>query len=169
MRKTVVTLFFVAFALAGLAQAQSDCDQMYIEAMQANSPAERAKLLKEFLAGCSGKGSQYENFANAFLCTLPYQKTDQETLAYGEKAIALGGLDDAITSQVVMTLASVSNKLNHNDKTKTYAEQLIKIGQAGKAREPDSPDPIRFEADVANAPVAAPAAAPVSTPEAALA
>lgn len=137
MRKTVVTIIAVAFALAGLAQAQTDCDQLYIKAMQANAPAERAKLLKEFLASCSGKGSQYENFANAFLCTGAFQKTDQETIAYGEKALAIGGLDDAIKSQVVMMLASVSNKLNHNDKTKLYAEQLIQIGTAGKAKEPE--------------------------------
>lgn len=138
MRKMILTIIVAAFALSGLAQAQTDCDQMYVKAMQANSPAERAKFLKEFLASCSGKGNQYENFANAFLCTLPFQKTDQETLAYGEKALAIGGLDEAIKSQVVMTLASVSNKLNHNDKTKTYSEQLIQIGTAGKAKEPEA-------------------------------
>jgi hypothetical protein len=137
MRKTILMMIAIAFALSGLVQAQTDCDQLYIKAMQANAPAERAKLLKEFLASCSGKGSQYENFANAFLCTGVFQKTDQETLAYGEKALAIGGLDDAIKSQVVVVLASVSNKLNHNDKTKTYAEQLIQIGTAGKAKEPE--------------------------------
>jgi hypothetical protein len=137
MRKMILTILAVAFALAGLSQAQADCDQLYIKAMQANAPAERAKLLKEFLASCSGKGSQYENFANAFLCTGAYQKTDQEIIAYGEKALALGGLDEAIKSQVILNLAVVSNKLNNAEKTKLYAEQLIQVGTAGKAKEPE--------------------------------
>jgi tetratricopeptide (TPR) repeat protein len=137
MRKTILTILAITVVLAGMSPAQSDCDQLYIKAMQANAPAERAKLLKEYLASCSGKGSQYENFANAFLCTGAFPKTDQETIAYGEKALALGGLDDAIKSQIVMTLASVCNKINANDKTKTYAQQLIKIGQDGKAKEPE--------------------------------
>lgn len=140
MKRTALTMIAIAFALTaltGLIQAQSECDTLYIKAVQANAPAERAKLLKEFLASCSGKGSQYENFANAFLCTGAFPKTDQETIAYGEKALALGGLDEAIKSQVVVVMASVSNKLNHNDKTKIYAEQLIQIGTAGKAKEPE--------------------------------
>lgn len=137
MKKTLFAILAIAFALSGLVQAQSECDTLYIKAMQANVPAERAKLLKDFLATCSGKGSQYEGFANAFLCTGAFPKTDQETISYGEKALALGGLDDAIKSQVVVVLASVSNKLNNNEKTKTYAEQLIQIGTAGKAKEPE--------------------------------
>jgi len=137
MKRTVLTIIAVALALSGVARAQSECDQLYIKAMQANAPAERAKLLKEFLASCSGKGNQYENFANAFLCTGTFPKTDQETIAYGEKALSLGGLDETIKSQIVMTLAIVSNKLNSNDKTKSYSEQLIQIGTAAKAKEPE--------------------------------
>jgi hypothetical protein len=141
MRRTILTMIAIALGLAatsGLLRAQNDCDQMYIKAMQATSPAERAKLLKEYLASCAGKGSQYENFANAFLCTLPFPKSDQETISYGEKALALGGLDDAVKSQVIYTLAVVSNKVNDSAKTKAYAQQLIQVSTAGKAKEPEN-------------------------------
>ena len=137
MRKTVLTIIAIAFALSGLAQAQSECDTLYIKAMQANAPAERAKLLKDFLASCSGKGSQYEGFANAFLCTGQFPKTDQEALSYGEKALALGGLDETIKSEVIMTLAAVFNKTGNVEKTKTYAQQLIQVGTEGKAKQPE--------------------------------
>ncbi len=137
MRKTFLTIFAIAFALSGLVQAQSECDTLYIKAMQANAPAERAKLLKDFLASCSGKGSQYEGFANAFLCTGQFPKTDQEALSYGEKALALGGLDEAVKSEVIMTLAAVFNKTGNIEKTKTYAQQLIQVGTEGKAKQPE--------------------------------
>jgi len=137
MRKTVLTIIAIAFALSGLAQAQSECDTLYIKAMQANAPAERAKLLKDFLASCSGKGSQYEGFANAFLCTGQFPKTDQEVVSYGEKALALGGLDETVKSEVIYALAVTYNKLGNIEKTKTYAQQLIAAATAGKAKQPE--------------------------------
>ncbi len=140
MKKTFLTILAVAFALSalsGLAVAQNECDALYIKAMQANVPAERAKLLKEYLASCAGKGNQYENFANAFLCTGQFPKTDQDVITYGEKALALGGLDETMKSEVVMALAITYNKLNNTDKTKTYAQQLVDTATAGKAKQPE--------------------------------
>lgn len=139
MKKIVLTALALFLVAGGIAMAQNECDGLYIKAMQANTPAERAQLLKEFLAKCSGKGSQYENFANAFLCTTVYQKTDQETIAYGEKALALGELDDQVKSQVLTALAVVYNKQGQNpEKTKAYANQLIQTATSMKAKEPEN-------------------------------
>ncbi len=65
MKKSLLTIVAIALALSGLAgtaTAQNECDTLYIKAMQANVPAERAKLLKDFLATCAGKGNQLRRF-----------------------------------------------------------------------------------------------------------
>jgi tetratricopeptide (TPR) repeat protein len=135
MKKAVLGTIALILAFGGLALAQNECDQLYIKAMTANSPAERATLLKDFLAKCGGKGNQYENFANAYLCTLLYPgKTERDILNYGEKALQLGGLDDLTKCQVLTNLAAVYAK-NNPDKAKTYATQIIDIARAAKAKE----------------------------------
>ena len=97
MKKVILNAIAVAVVLGGVAYSQNESDQAYIKAMTANSPAERVTLLKDFLAKFGGKGVQYENFANANLCIIPWQgKTEQETVTYGDKALALGGLDNVM-------------------------------------------------------------------------
>jgi len=138
MKKAVLGTIALILAFGGLARAQNECDQLYIKAMTANSPAERATLLKDFLAKCGGKGNQYENFANANLCLIPHQgKTGQETINYGEKALQLGGLDDLTKCQVLTTLAAVYLKQNP-DKAKAYANQVIEAARAAKAKETEA-------------------------------
>ncbi|MCX6576048.1 MAG: tetratricopeptide repeat protein [Candidatus Aminicenantes bacterium] len=138
MKKAVLGTIALILAFGGLALAQNECDQLYIKAMTANSPAERATLLKDFLAKCGGKGNQYENFANANLCLIPHQgKTGQETINYGEKALQLGGLDDLTKCQVLTTLAAVYLKQNP-DKAKAYANQVIEAARAAKAKETEA-------------------------------
>jgi len=138
MKKTLWIAALIILASSGIALAQSECDQAYIKAMTANTPAERVTLLKEFLATCGGKGSQYENFANANLCVLGWQgKTEQETITYGEKALALGGIDDVMKCQVLTQLCAVYSKQGHVDKLKTNAGQLIQTATAAKAKEPE--------------------------------
>jgi tetratricopeptide (TPR) repeat protein len=138
MKKAVLGTITLILAFGGLALAQNECDQLYIKAMTANSPAERVTLLKDFLAKCGGKGNQNENFANANLCLIPHQgKTGQETINYGEKALQLGGLDDFTKCQVLTTLAAIYVKQNP-DKAKTYANQVIEAARAAKAKETEA-------------------------------
>ena len=138
MKKVVLGIIALSLAFGSLALAQDECDQLYIKAMTANSPAERATLLKDFLAKCGGKGNQYENFANANLCLIPRQgKTEQETINYGEKALQLGGLDDLTKCQVLTTLAFIYVKQNP-DKAKTYANQVIETARTAKAKETEA-------------------------------
>jgi len=135
MKKVFLGTIALILLFGGLALAQSECDQLYVKAMTANSAPERATLLKDFLAKCGGKGNQYENFANAYLCTL--SKTEQDIVNYGEKAIQLGGLDDLTKSQVLTYLANVYAK-NNPEKAKNYANQIIDIARAAKAKESEA-------------------------------
>jgi hypothetical protein len=139
MKKVVLTTLALFIFMGGIVEAQSECDQAYIKAMQANNPTERAKFLKEFLGKCGGKGSQYENFANAYLCTLIYPgKTEQEITSAGEKALSLGGIDDNLKCQVLISLSAVYTKGAQTlDKSKAYANQVIQTATAAKAKEAD--------------------------------
>ncbi|MBM3294903.1 MAG: hypothetical protein FJY82_10305 [Candidatus Aminicenantes bacterium] len=137
-RMIIASLLMTAFA-AGAALAQNPADEAYIKAMQANSPAERAKLLKAFITQYGGQGNQYENFAYANLCTTPWPgKTDAETVQYGEKALQLGGIDDLTKSQVLMTMAAIHDKMNQPDRAKAAAAQLIQTATAAKAKETEA-------------------------------
>ena len=139
MKRLILTAAVFVLVVSGLAFAQNECDQTYIKAMTANTPAERIALLKEFLSTCAGKGSQYENFANANLCVTGWQgKTEQETLAYGEKALALGGIDDVMKCQVLTQLCVIYDKQGQNlDKAKSYASQLLQTATTAKAKDPE--------------------------------
>jgi len=126
----ILILFLFSLSIA----QENPCDQAYIKAMTAKDANQKAKLLKDFLAQCTGKGSQYENFAHAELCKLGYAgKTEQETIDHGEKALALGGLDDVTKYTVLVTVAAMYGKTGTNlEKGKSYASQAAQIGQAQK-------------------------------------
>lgn len=140
MRRTRYLISFLTFLLlfVPLTFGQtSEADEAYIKAMTASSPAQRAQLLKDYIAKYGGKGTKYENFAYANLCLLAYPgKTEKETIDYGEKALAIGGLDDLTKSQVLLVLSGLYSKLGQNlDRAKAYANQAIEIGRAAKGKE----------------------------------
>jgi tetratricopeptide (TPR) repeat protein len=146
MKKIGLTVFALMVVSACLLQAQSECEQLYIKAMTANSPTERVTLLKDFLAKCAGKGSQYENFANANLCLTPFPgKIEQDFINYGEKALQIGGLDDFTKAQVLTTLASVYHRQNP-DKAKAYANQVIELAKTAKAKESEAANASQWNA-----------------------
>jgi hypothetical protein len=138
MRKKALISFAIALLLAGALAAQTnDCDETYIKAMTAQTEAQRAQLLKDFLAKCSGKGNQYENFANANLSLLKYPgKTAKDAIDYGEKALALGGLDDLTKCQVLIQVSALYSQSGQNlDKAKSYAIQVTETAKAAKAKD----------------------------------
>jgi hypothetical protein len=133
MKRTALTVFTLVILLVfPVLSQENSCDQAYIKAMTTSDPGQRAKLLKDFLAQCGGKGSQYENFAYANLCITPYgSKTAAETIEHGEKALTLGGLDDLMKFQVLVTVAAVYGQQGANlAKAKNYAQQAIQLGKA---------------------------------------
>ncbi|MGD9346100.1 MAG: hypothetical protein PVH84_09580 [Candidatus Aminicenantes bacterium] len=133
MKKPALIVIALTLLLAiPVFSQENTCDQAYIKAMTTPDAAQRAKLLKEYLAQCGGKGSQYENFAYANLCVTPYSgKTAADTIEYGEKALTLGGLDELMKYQVLVTVASVYGQQGANlAKAKNYAQQAIQLGKA---------------------------------------
>jgi hypothetical protein len=133
MKRTALTAIpLVLLLVFPVFSQENSCDQAYIKAMTTSDAGQRTKLLKDYLAQCGGKGSQYENFAYANLCVTPYSgKTAAETIEYGEKAITLGGLDELMKFQVLVTVAAVYGQQGTNlAKAKTYAQQAIQLGKS---------------------------------------
>jgi hypothetical protein len=133
MKRSVLTVITLTLLLVfPVLSQENSCDQAYIKAVTTADAGQRAKLLKDYLAQCSGKGSQYENFAYANLCVTPYSaKTAAEIIEYGEKAITLGGLDELMKFQVLVRVAAVYGQQGKNlAKAKNYAQQAIQLGKA---------------------------------------
>ena len=138
MSKKVITALAALLLVFSLSVAQSnECDESYIKAITAQSPAQRAQLLKDFIAKCGGKGVQNENFAYANLALLEYPgKTSKEAIEYGEKALALGGLDDLTKCQVLIQLSALYSQSGQNlDKAKSYASKVVETAKANKGKE----------------------------------
>ena len=135
-KKILLSIVIVPFLFAPLI-AQTECDEVYIKAMTEKNPAQQAQLLKDFLATCGGKGSQYENFASANLSLLNYPgKTPAEAISYGEKAISLGGLDDLTKCQLLLQMSALYSQSGQNlDKAKNYGLQVTEVAKAAKAKE----------------------------------
>jgi hypothetical protein len=140
--KKASLLIFSLLLLTSLVLAQSPADEAYIKAMTVNDPCERVKLLKEFIDKYAGKGSQYENYAYAYLClTKCPSKSLQESLNYGEKALSVGGLDALTKASVLIYLSDgYLGQGQHLDRVKNYANQVIEIGRAERNKEGANPD-----------------------------
>lgn len=143
----MLTILTCVFLVSSLLPAQTEsADESYIKAMQAKDMAEKVKLLKEYLSTYEGQGTKYENFVYANLCLIPYSgKTPQETISYGEKALAAGGLDPLTKASVLITISGLYNTLGQNlDKSKRYALQAVEIGQTNKNVESATTTPAQW-------------------------
>ena len=129
MRKTAIATLTLLVFLCSLLPAQNANNETYIKAMTTPDPNQKAQLLKEYVT--NNRGSQYENFACAELCTLPYNgKTAAETIKYGERALELGGLDALKKCQIIVTVANTYVSLGQNlPKARNYAGQVIQIAK----------------------------------------
>jgi hypothetical protein len=140
MKRIVWTTIFSLLLAFGQLAAQDEASDAYIKAMTAQGQSQKAQLLKDYLAKYGGKGNQYENFAYANLCLLSYPgKTPKETTDAGEKAMALGGLDDLTKYQLLVTVAGVYVESGQNlEKAKSYALQAVELARANKNRDDGS-------------------------------
>jgi len=128
-----IAIALMLFAFSPL-QAQDPANDEYIKAMTSNDTGERVRLLKDWLNKYGDTGHQYENFANATICTAQYTgKTAADAIKYGEKALSVGGLDDSTLAQVLVTLSSVSLQQSPS-KARNYATQLIETANAAKGK-----------------------------------
>jgi len=142
MKKFVLIACLCAiFLISSLPAQESDANQAYIKAVTTADPGQKAQLLKDYIAKYSGKGTQYENFANAQLCLLAYPgKAPEESIEHGEKAIALGSLDDLTKYQVLIAVSGLYSQLGKNlEKAKTYAGQAVQVANSNKTKEGANP------------------------------
>jgi tetratricopeptide (TPR) repeat protein len=138
MKKTLTMALALIILTSGLLSAQSsEANEAYIKAMTAQAPAQKAQMLKDYLARYGGKGSQYENFANANLAILAYPgKTASDTISYGEKALQLGGLDDLSKYQVMIAVAGTCVQYGQNlEKAKSLAVQAVELCKSSRGKE----------------------------------
>ncbi len=138
MRKTVLTtITLILFVFVTLHAQTDETNQEYIKAMSTQDPAQKARLLKEWLKNNAGKGNQYENYAYAELCVFPYPgKTAEELIEYGEKALSLGGLDAFTECRVLMSTASILSQRGQNlEKAKSYSQKVIQLARINKDKE----------------------------------
>jgi tetratricopeptide (TPR) repeat protein len=134
MKKTALTTLIMILFISSSLPAQIDANQDYIKAMTTSVASLKVKLLKEYLAKYAGKGTQYENFVYATLCVQNYaDRTVRETIEYGEKALALGGLDDLTKCRVLITVSGIYSQRGQNlEKATNYASQVIQIAKTNK-------------------------------------
>lgn len=147
MKKTVLTtLVILLFISVYLSAQNSTADEEYIKAVTTQNVDQKVKLLKEYLTKYGGKGTKYENHVYANLCLLRYRgKKAKETTNYGEKALAMGGLDDYTKSQIYLQLSGLYSQLGQNlEKAKNYALQAIKIAKANKNKDSATMSPAEW-------------------------
>lgn len=148
MRKTALTtLTLILFIFVTLYAQTGDANQDYVQAMSTQDPAQKAKLLKEWLRANSGKGNQYEKYAYAELCVFPYPgKTAEELVEYGEKALSVDGLDDFMNCRVLMNIATVYSQRGQNlEKAKSYSQQVIELAKTNRDKEGSGATPAQWD------------------------
>ena len=146
MKKTALTTLIMILFISSSLPAQIEANQDYIKAMTTSIASQKVKLLKEYLAKYAGKGTQYENFVYAALCVQNYAgKTARETIEYGEKALALGGLDDLTKCRILITVSGIFSQRGQNlEKAKNYASQVIQIAKTNKNKQSTDATPAQW-------------------------
>jgi len=148
MKQTIITTLILLFSFFAYSPAQAnDANEAYIKAVTTPDVNLQAKLFKEYLTKFEGKGTQYENFVHANLCILNYRgKTASETIKHGEKALALGGLDDFTKCKILITLSGVYIHQGQDlEKAKTYASQVVQIAKTNENPQENSDQWKQFE------------------------
>lgn len=146
MKKTALTTLIMILFISSSLPAQIEANQDYIKAMTTSIASQKVKLLKEYLAKYAGKRTQYENFVYAALCVQNYAgKTARETIEYGEKALALGGLDDLTKCRILITVSGIFSQRGQNlEKAKNYASQVIQIAKTNKNKQSTDATPAQW-------------------------
>ncbi len=132
-RKLWTTALFV-LVLTGFLAAQNPADEAYLKAMQISDSCQKVQALKSFLSTYAGQGSQFENYAHAYICLEPCKTTPpQDAVQAGEKALAMPGLDADTKLALIATLPTLYLKMNQFDKAKESAQRLIDLGKSTKS------------------------------------
>jgi tetratricopeptide (TPR) repeat protein len=130
MKRTLFATVTLVFLLAGLGAAQS-ADEDYLKAMQLSDNCAKVQALEAYIAKYAGQGTTNEHWAYAYCCLTPCaSKSAQKAAEYGEKALAMPGIDDQTKIGLLATIPGLYNSLGQVDKAKAAARKLIDFGKA---------------------------------------
>jgi tetratricopeptide (TPR) repeat protein len=129
MKRTLFAIVALAFVLAGLAAAQS-ADGDYLAAMQKQDPCQKAQALDAYIMKYAGQGTTNEHWAYAYYCLTPCASTPaQKAAEYGEKALAMPGLDAETKTQLMVAVPQYYYKAGLTDKAEAATRKLIDYGK----------------------------------------
>jgi tetratricopeptide (TPR) repeat protein len=130
MKRTLFAIVALAFVLAGLAAAQS-ADEEYLAAMQKQDPCQKAQALDAYITKYAGQGTTNEHWAYAYYCLSPCASTPaQKAAEYGEKALAMPGLDNETKTQLMVAVPQYYYKAGLTDKAEAATRRLIDYGKS---------------------------------------
>ncbi len=130
MKRTVIAIMVLGFALAGLAAAQSP-DEEYLQAMQISDNCQKVKALEAYISKYAGQGTTNEHWAYAYYCLTPCAtKNSQKAAEYGEKALGMPGIDGQTKLVLLATIPTLYQGAGQLDKAKAAARKLIDYGKS---------------------------------------
>ncbi|MEN6310938.1 MAG: tetratricopeptide repeat protein [Acidobacteriota bacterium] len=130
MKKTLLTAATLILLSAGLVSAQS-ADEEYLKAMQLSDKCQQVQALGAYITQYAGKGGQYDAYAYAYYCLTPCATKDQQkAVDYGEKALAMGGIEEAVKLQIMGSIPSLYAAMGQTDKAKAAVQRIIDKGKA---------------------------------------
>ena len=130
MKRTILATLSLIFVLAGLAAAQS-ADEEYLKAMQVADNCAKVQALDAYIQKYAGQGTTNEHWAYAYYCVTPCaSKPSQRAAEFGEKALAMPGLDAQTKILLLATIPTQYESAGQMDKANAAARKLIDFGKA---------------------------------------
>jgi tetratricopeptide (TPR) repeat protein len=123
------TLAVLVFLTAHLAAQSADED--YLKAMQISDNCQKIQALDAYITKYAGQGTANEHWAYAYYCLTPCaSKNAQKAADYGEKALAMSGIDEQTRVGLMATVPVFYDSAGLPDKAKAAATRLIEYGKA---------------------------------------
>ncbi len=133
MKRTYGTTLILVLLMTGFLTAQSSPDEEYLKAMQISDPCQKVQALKAYVSKYGGQGTQYEKYAQAYICLTPCKTTPpQDAIRAGEKALTMSGLDADTRLALIASLPTIYLRTNQTDKARESAQRLIDYGTTTK-------------------------------------
>jgi tetratricopeptide (TPR) repeat protein len=130
MKRTLIATVTLVLLGAGLLAAQS-ADEDYLKAMQISDNCQKVQALDAYITKYAGQGTTNEHWAYAYYCLTPCaSKNAQKAADYGEKALAMPGIDGQTKIGLLATIPGLYDSAGQADKAKAAARRLSDFGKA---------------------------------------
>jgi tetratricopeptide (TPR) repeat protein len=130
MKRTLIATVAMVILCAGLLAAQS-ADEEYLKAMQLSDNCQKTQALDAYITKYAGQGTTNEHWAYTYYCLTPCaSKNAQKAAEYGEKALAMSGLDEQTKIGLLGTIPGLYQSAGQMDKAKAAAQKIIDYGKS---------------------------------------